>query len=148
MAKNKAGKSAVSAANKRSIARRFNDALSARMPKAKSFDQRTARKLRRFRKELAAGRTAKKQLTPIEVALRVSSLLDYGDKLSDIKKLSKWKPIENYDEEAMVGLLKEMHSAYAFTPEAYRFVGVRYETMLIAGVISKVPARRGRKKKS
>lgn len=148
MAKKKAENKSVSTANKRSIARRFNDALSVRRGKTRSYDLRTARRLRRYRKELAVGRTPKKRLSPIEVALRVSTLLQFGDKLGDIKKLAHWKPVEEYDEQSMVALLTEMHSSYGFSPEAYRFVGIRYDTLLAAGVIEAIPTQRGRKKGS
>lgn len=136
----------ASTAKKRSIARRFNDALSARAVKKASIDLRSARKLERYRRELETGESAGKPLSPIEVALRVNTLLDAGDGLGEINKISRWRPVEQYDEESTVAVLREMHTSYGFRPEAYRFVGIRYETLLAAGVIEKIPARRGRKK--
>jgi hypothetical protein len=145
MAKKKPTQSGASAALKRSIARRFNDALAGRTPKSKPLDQRTARKLARYRKELRAGaKGGDKKLSALEIAKRVHELLEHGERLSDIKKLAKPKPLE-YDEEKIVALLSEMQPVYRFRPEAYQFAGVRNETLLAAGVIKEIPRRRGRR---
>jgi hypothetical protein len=139
------GSASAEAARKRSIARRFNDVLTSRSPKAKALDKRTARRLERYRGELKQGRKAKrKELSPLDVAMRVNELLKYGDRISDIRKLSKPRQIE-YEESQMVALLREMHPVYLFRAEAYRFAGVSNETLLAAGVLDKIPARRGPK---
>lgn len=131
------------AARKRSIARRFNDVLTSRSPKAKALDKRTARRLGRYRRELQTGRKAKnKELSPLDVAMRVNELLEHGDKLSDVRKIAKPRKID-YEERAMVSLLKEMHPVYRFRAEAYRFAGVSNETLVAAGVLDKLPRRRG-----
>jgi hypothetical protein len=131
----------------RSISRRFNDALSGRTKTAKDGDQRTARKLNRFRKELQSGKAGRKELTPLDVAARVHALLEAGDRIADIRQLTKPRTID-YDEETMAGLLRDMHPEYGFRPEAYRFAGVHNETMVAAGILDKMPAKRGPKKKS
>lgn len=137
------GASGASAAKKRSIARRFNDVLTERTPTAKALDRRTARRLERYRKELKEGSKAKrKNLSPLDVAMRVHELLKYGDRMADIRSIAKPRQIE-YEEERMVALLREMHPVYRFRAEAYRFAGVTNETLVAAGVIDKIPAKRG-----
>ena len=147
MAKKKV-QTTVSTSEKRSIARRFNDLLAVNKAKAQAVDQRTGRKLERFRAELASGRTTGgRTLKAIEVALRVDALLASGALLTDLKKIAKPNFLAELDDEAMTELLREMHSIYQFCPDAYRFVGVKNETLLAAGVISVIPPRRGRRPK-
>jgi hypothetical protein len=134
----------VDVSSKRSIARRFNDTLAGRSPKAKSVDQRTARRLNRFRNELKNGKKAgNRELNPLDVALRVHTLLESGARLTDLRRLTKPRDVD-YNEETMVALLREMHPEYGFSPDAYRFAGVRDETLVAAGVLDKMPPRRGR----
>jgi hypothetical protein len=139
-------KDASEAAMKRSIARRFNDSLigrSSRSASDKTLDRRTAKKLERFRQELKNSRKAgSKDLTPLDVAIRVNELLKHGDRLTDIKKLSKPRSIE-YNEETLVGVLREMQPIYQFRVEAYRHAGVKNETLVAAGVLESMPAKRG-----
>lgn len=139
-------KGSSDAAKKRSIARRFNDSLVGRTPRArreKTLDRRTARRLDRYRAELKKGKkNGDKVLTPLDVAVRVHELLNFGDRLADIRKLSKPREID-YDGEALVRVLKEMHPIYQFRPEAYRYAGVTNESLVAAGVLDKMPTRRG-----
>jgi len=136
----------ASAATKRSIARRFNDALAGLTPQSKVTDKRTLRRLERYRTELkkgAKGRNA--ALTPLDVAMRVDELLKHGDTISSIRKLCSPRAAD-YDRDTMVALLREMHPVYGYKPAAYRFAGVDDVTMLAAGIIEKLPAKRGPKK--
>jgi hypothetical protein len=127
----------------RSISRRFNDALAGRASDGKGGDQRRARKLNRYRKELREGKVrGTKDLTPLDVAARVHELLEAGERLGDIRLLTKPRVID-YDERYMVDLLREMHREYRFRAEAYRFAGVRNETMVAAGILDRLPPRRG-----
>ncbi len=48
----------------------------------------------------------------------------------------------------MAALLKEMHPEYGFLPAAYRFAGVHDETLVAAGILETMPAKRGPKKKT
>jgi hypothetical protein len=116
------------------------------MKTTKTGDQRTARKLNRYRKELQNGKAGRKELTPLDVAARVHELLEAGERIADIRKLTKPRTIE-YDEETMAALLRDMHPEYGFRAEAYRFAGVHNETMVAAGILDKMPAKRGPKKK-
>ena len=145
MAVKKNSKEAQSAGIKRSIARRFNDVLSGHAPSAGKRDFRVERRLRRFRDELNKGETKTgMKLTALEIALRVHELLEAGDSVTSIRQLFTPKAI-TYDRETMVELLKEMHPVYQYRPEAYRFAGVDNETLLAAGIIDKIPAKRGPK---
>ncbi len=134
------------AAKKRSIARRFNDSLLNRAGRAtseKTLDRRTAKRLDRYRNELKAGSKGEgKDLTALDVASRIDELLKYGDKLTDLKKIFKPRQVD-YDEDTLVGVLKEMHPVYQYRPEAYRFAGVRDETLVKAGILDKMPTKRG-----
>jgi hypothetical protein len=116
------------------------------MKTTKTGDQRTARKLNRYRKELQNGKAGRKELTPLDVAARVHELLEAGERIADIRKLTKPRTIE-YDEDTMAALLRDMHPEYGFRAEAYRFAGVHNETMVAAGILDKMPAKRGPKKK-
>ncbi len=139
-------KAALEAGMKRSIARRFNDALQGRSAATKPTDKRVERKLTRYRNELKKGVARGKSLTPLDVAMRVHELLENGEKLTELRKLVKPKP-GNYDQDQMADLLREMHPVYGYRAEAYRFAGVNDATLLSAGIIDKVPAKRGPKPK-
>ena len=138
----------LTAGKKRSMARRFNDALKPKVASGtgkKALDKRTGKRLDRYRKELKTGKTSKgRNLSPLDVAMRVDELLAHGDKLGDIKKLTKPRAIDA-DHETLVGILNEMHPVYGYRAEAYRFAGVSNEALLEAGIIDKLPARRGPK---
>lgn len=137
---------ANSAGKKRSIARRFNDSLSGRSPKAAVTDKRTLRRIERYRKELEKGSKGRNTaLTPLDIAMRVDELLKYGDTSTAIRKLVKPRKAD-YDREMMTALLKEMHPVYEYAPAAYRFAGVDDETLLGAGIIDSLPKKRGPKK--
>lgn len=130
---------------KRSIARRFNDSLSSRAPRAigeKALDRRTARRLERYRRELEEGKKGNKDLTALDVASRINELISYGDRVTDLKKVFKPRHID-YNEDVLVGVLQEMHPVYGFRPEAYRFAGVKDRSLVKAGVLDKMPTRRG-----
>ena len=146
----KAAPKTVDAGTKRSIARRFNDALAGQGPTAaaKTTDKRTLRRLERYRTELKKGAKGKNaQLTPLDIAMRVDELLKNGDTISALRKLTSPRGAD-YDREAMTMILKEMHPVYGYVPAAYRFAGVDDETMLAAGIIDKMPKKRGPKKGS
>ena len=134
------------AAMKRSIARRFNDSLigrSSRSASDRTLDRRTAKKLDRYRQELKNNKkSGSKDLTALDIAIRVNELLKHGDRLTDIKKLSKPRAIE-YNEDTLVGVLREMQPIYQFRVEAYRHAGVKKETLVAAGVLGSMPAKRG-----
>ena len=146
MTKNLAQTESVEAGTKRSIARRFNDLLAFRgkdIPKTE--DKRTVRRLARYKQELQNGKTSQnKVLTPLDVAMRIDELLAFGEKMADLRKLTKPRSAD-IDFEHLVGILKEMHPVYGYRADAYRFAGVSDQALLAAGIINKIPARRGPK---
>jgi hypothetical protein len=137
-------------ATKRSIARRFNDVLaqtSGRQAQStKQPDQRTEKRLNRYRDELSSGQIKNKALSPLDVAMRVDELLAHGDSLGGLRKLMTPRQVE-LDHSTVVNILKEMHPLYNYRPAAYRFAGVSDEALLDAGIIEKIPAKRGPKAK-
>ena len=139
-------KSTSNAAMKRSIARRFNDSLIGRSSRAasdKTMDRRTAKRLERYRVELKNGKkSGNKDLTPLDIAMRVDELLKHGDRMTDIRKLCKPRVVD-YNEDLLVGVLKQMQPIYQYRPEAYRHAGVTNETLVAAGVLAEMPAKRG-----
>ncbi len=137
----------VTAGERRSIARRFNDSLAVSTKKAtKKLDQRTAKRLDRYREELTKGKSGKKTLTPFDIAQRVDELLAHGDKIGDLRKLMQPRQVD-FDFDHLVEILKEMHPIYGYRPTAYRFAGVPNEALLAAGIIDRIPAKRGPKAK-
>ncbi len=137
----------VSAGEKRSMARRFNDALDIKDKQApKALDKRTAKRLERYRQELKEGKAGSKTLTPFDVAQRVDDLLAHGDKIGDIRKFMQPRKVD-FDHDLLVNILKEMHPIYGYRPAAYRFAGVSDEALYEAGIIDRIPSKRGPKPK-
>lgn len=126
------------------MARRFNDALKPAVAKPEKLDKRTAKRLARYKSELKSGRKGDKNLSPLDVASRINELLAHGEKLGDLKKLTKPRKVD-IDVDQLVGILTEMHPVYGYRAEAYRFAGVTDAALLAAGIIDKLPARRGPK---
>jgi hypothetical protein len=136
------------AATKRSIARRFNDVLAQTGKQApKTLDQRTAKRLDRYRQELKKGMAGTKSLSPLDIAQHVDELLAHGDKISELRKFVTPRQVD-LDHEHLVGVLKEMHPLYGYRAAAYRFAGVSDEALLAAGIIERVPSKRGPKPKT
>lgn len=136
-------------ATKRSIARRFNDVLAQtgkQAQSAKQPDQRTEKRLDRYRQELNKSKVGTKALSPLDIAMRVDELLAHGDKIADLRKLMTPRQVD-LDHDHLVEVLKEMHPLYGYRPAAYRFAGVSDEALVAAGIIEKVPAKRGPKAK-
>ena len=135
------------AGKKRSLARRFNDSLTNKVTTAgaTSLDQRTAKRLERYKVELKNGKTGRgKRLTPLDVAMRIDELLAHGEKLTDLRKLTKPRSVD-LDIDQLTGILREMHPIYGYRPDAYRFAGVSNDALLAASIIDRLPARRGPK---
>jgi hypothetical protein len=138
----------IDAGLKRSMSRRFNDVLARRQSGVKTGDRRSARRLNRYREELRTGQKAGQQpLSPLEIVTRVHVLLESGVRLAEIRQLTKPRLVE-YDEERVVSLIQEMQPEYGFRAEAYRFAGVRNETLFAAGLLDEMPAKRGPKAKN
>jgi hypothetical protein len=123
---------------KRRAARAFNDLLA---PESRSrLDGRTEQRKKRLLAELEAGkhRGSGKELKPIDVLARVDELLGMGESLASLKKICASRPAQPAGER-LVELVTELHQAYGFRPEAYRFVGISSDVLRRAGVLA--PAR-------
>jgi hypothetical protein len=119
---------------KRRAARAFNDLLD---PEARSrFDGRTEQRRKRLLAELESGkrRGSARALKPIDVLARVDELLALGEPLASLKKICAPRAAPPGGER-LVALIGELHRAYGFRPEAYRFVGIGPEVLRRAGVL-------------
>ncbi len=71
-------------------------------------------------------------------------MLEAGEGLTALRKIVKPR-VGEYDQGVMAELLREMHPVYGYRAAAYRFAGVDDETLLAAGIIEKLPKKRGPK---
>jgi hypothetical protein len=118
---------------KRRAARRFNQIVQGLTGTA--LDGRTEKRRQRLLRELADGtaRGGKRELTPIDVLTRVQALLDLGETPATLRKACKprWR-VEPSAE--IVATLKQLHRAYGFSLEVYRFLGLDEPTLRRAGL--------------
>ena len=130
------------AIEKRRVARVFNDILGGRGASSHKLDGRTEKRRQRLLKELEAGKArGSRELKPLDVLQRVQELMDLGEPLSSIRKVTKIRK-SAVAPEAIVGVVERLHRAYSFRPEVYRFVGIGEEVLREAGVLSAVRAVR------
>jgi hypothetical protein len=123
---------------KRRAARALNDLLD---PKARSLlDGRTDQRRKRLLAELESGkhRGSGKELKPIDVLTRIDELLGLGEPLASLKKVCAPRPTQPAAER-LVELVTELHQAYGFRPEAYRFIGISSDVLRRAGVLPGAP---------
>ncbi len=132
------------AIEKRRVARVFNDILGGRGASAHKLDGRTEKRRQRLLKELEAGKArGSRELKPLEVLQRVQELMDLGESLSSIRKVAKVRK-NTVTPEAIVGVVEELHHAYSFRPEVYRFVGIGEDVLREAGVLADTSKRRSK----
>jgi hypothetical protein len=123
------------AIEKRRVARVFNDVLGGRKAAAQKLDGRTEKRRQRLLKELEAGQArGTRALKPTDILQRVQQLMDLGEPLRSIRKVTKIRKV-NMPAEAVVDLVARVHAAYAFRPEVYRFVGLGEDILRAAGVL-------------
>lgn len=126
------------AVEKRRVARAFNDVLGGGGARAK-LDGRTEKRRQRLLAELESGkaRGGRRDLKPIDVLLRVQELLDLGEPLASLRKVTRGarKAGAVVDAAALAPVLARLHAAYGFRPEAYRFVGLDDDVLRAAGVL-------------
>lgn len=123
------------AIEKRRAARVFNDVLGGRGASSHKLDGRTEKRRQRLLKELEAGKArGSRELKPLDVLQRVQELMDLGEPLSSIRKVTKVKK-SVVSPESIVGVVERLHRAYSFRPEVYRFVGIGEEVLRDAGVL-------------
>lgn len=144
-AKNRRG--SPEAIEKRRVARVFNDVLGGRGAASAKLDGRTEKRRQRLLKELEAGKArGSRELKPLDVLQRVQELMDLGEPLSSIRKVTKVRK-SPVPPEALVDLIERLQKAYSFRPEVYRFVGIGEDVLRLAGVLEGAAKRpRGRPK--
>lgn len=131
------------AIEKRRIARVFNDVLGGRGAASTKLDGRTEKRRQRLLKELETGKArGAHELKPLDILQRVQELLELGEPLSAIRKVTKVKKSATTSD-SIVGLVERLHRAYGFRPEVYRFVGIGDEVLREAGVVADA-GKRGR----
>ncbi|HVJ90316.1 MAG TPA: hypothetical protein VM580_10970 [Labilithrix sp.] len=131
------------AIEKRRVARVFNDILGGRGAATNKLDGRTEKRRQRLLKELEVGKArGSRALKPLDILQRVQELMDLGEPLSSIRKVTKVKP-SMVSPESIVGVVERLHRAYSFRPEVYRFVGIGEDVLRKAGVLAE-GAKRGR----
>ena len=135
------------AIEKRRVARVFNDILGGRGASAHKLDGRTEKRRQRLLKELEAGKArGTRELKPLDILQRVQELMDLGEPLSSIRKVTKVRKTA-LPPEAIVGVVERLHRAYSFRPEVYRFVGIGEEVLREAGVLEAAQKRARQKTK-
>lgn len=135
------------AIEKRRVARMFNDLMGGRGTAAQKLDGRTEKRRQRLLRELEEGQAhGTKELKPLDVLQRVQELLELGEPVSSIRKVCR-VPKNRFENEGIIELVHRLHTAYAFRPEAYRFVGIGEDTLSKAGVLQSEGARKGARKK-
>jgi hypothetical protein len=131
------------AIEKRRVARVFNDILGGHGSASQKLDGRTEKRRQRLLRELEAGKArGSRELKPLDILQRVQELMDLGEPLSSIRKVTKVKK-SAVSPEAIVGVVERLHRAYSFRPEVYRFVGIGEEVLREAGVLAEA-GKRGR----
>lgn len=133
------------AIEKRRVARVFNDLLGGRSSAARKLDGRTEKRRLRLLKELEEGKgRGARELKPLDVLQHVQELMDLGEPLSNIRKITKPRKAPA-PSDALVDVVARFHRAYAFRPEVYRFVGIGDEVLRDAGVMDDgTPKKRAR----
>lgn len=123
------------AIEKRRVARVFNDVLGGRGAASAKLDGRTEKRRQRLLKELEAGKArGTRELKPLDILQRVQELMDLGEPLSSIRKVTKVRKTP-VPPEALVDLIERLQKAYSFRPEVYRFVGIGEDVLRLAGVL-------------
>jgi len=141
------GRASAEAIQKRRIARRLNDLLSGRG--SSKVDGRTEKRRQRLLEELEKGSTKEGDgLKPIEVLQRVHDLLELGESIARIRQACKGRTHSSLiSADRAVEVLRQVHEAYSFRAEAYRFLNVPHEVLVEAGLLDASAPRRGRPKK-
>lgn len=138
------GRGSPEAIMKRRVARKLNQ-LFAGGSEVTTLDGRTAKRRQRLLTELDKGtRKGGKGMKPIDLLQRVNSLLELGEKVSSIRKVVHSRSTSHLPADSAADVLREVHSAYRFRTEAYRFLGLPHDTLVDAKLIPAGAPRRGR----
>lgn len=127
---------------KRRAARKFNDIALGAGSASGRLDGRTEKRRQRLLKEVMDGQVRGFELKPVDMLLRLQELLDLGETLASLRKSLKARKVLPLAGEAVEKALWQLHQAYAFPPEIYRFIGVQDETLRAAGVLVSSKSRR------
>lgn len=132
------------AIEKRRVARLFNDILGGRGSGASKRDGRTEKRRQRLMRELESGKVrGAREMKPLDVLQRVNELMELGEPLSSIRKVTKVRK-HTVPPESIVEVVSRLHKAYGFRPECYRFVGVDDDVLRSAGVLDGESPKRPR----
>ena len=132
------------AIEKRRVARLFNDILGGRGSGSAKRDGRTEKRRQRLMRELESGKVrGSREMKPLDVLQRVNELLDLGEPLSSIRKVTKVRK-HTVPPESIVEVVSRLHKAYGFRAECYRFVGVDDDVLRSAGVLDAESPKRPR----
>src|SRR5882724_836879 len=102
------------AIEKRRVARVFNDILGGHGGGSNKLDGRTEKRRQRLLRELEAGKArGSRELKPLDILQRVQELMDLGEPLSSIRKVTKVKKTA-VSAETIVGVVERLHRAYSF----------------------------------
>lgn len=127
---------------KRRAARKFNDIALGAGTATGRLDGRTEKRRQRLLKEVTSGAVRGIPLKPVDTLLRLQELLDLGETIASIRKAMKTRKVATLEGAAVVKALQQLHEAYAFPAEIYRFIGVQDETLRAAGVLVSPKGRR------
>jgi hypothetical protein len=143
------GRGSPEAIQKRRVARRLNDLMLGRKAVGTRRDGRTEKRRRRLLAELEKGtKNPDKGLKAIDVLRHVHDLLELGEPISSIRKVTRIRPHPEISVEEAVTILRDLHSAYRFRAEVYRFLGLPSEALTAARIADSAAPRRGRPPKS
>jgi len=132
------------AIEKRRVARLFNDILGGRGAGSGKRDGRTEKRRQRLMRELESGKVrGAREMKPLDVLQRVHELMELGEPLSSIRKVTKVRK-HTVPPESIVEVVSRLHKAYGFRPECYRFVGVDDDVLRSAGVLDAESPKRPR----
>jgi hypothetical protein len=73
----------------------------------------------------------------------VQELLELGESVAAIRRVAKARKAPAAPE-TLVEIVSQLHKAYNFRTEVYRFVGIDDDVLAQAGVVGAPPVRRGR----
>ncbi|MFO0666953.1 MAG: hypothetical protein U0174_23580 [Polyangiaceae bacterium] len=127
---------------KRRAARKFNDVALGAGAASGRLDGRTEKRRQRLLKEVAQGHVRGVELKPVDVLLRLQELLGLGETIATLRKTMKARKVAPLEGERVEQALMQLHEAYAFPTEIYRFIGVSDDTLRSAGVLVSPKARR------
>lgn len=144
-AQSSGGRGSPEAILKRRVARKLNQLFSGKAGESGTIDGRTQKRRQRLLSELDKGtRKGGKGMKPIDLLQRVNSLLQLGEKVSAIRKVVHSRSVRHLPPDKAVDILREVHNAYHFQSEAYRFLGLPHDTLVDAKLLPPGAPRRGR----